>query len=127
MKPNDMLKYIVEEMHSVVFATTDNQGRPVTCAIDLMDYDENSLYFLTARGKRFYERLKANDNIAFTAMKGEDTLSCVSISVRTSCQICSPKILIWPKFILMHARAVLLPSFRSSREPVNNLIFPNSR
>lgn len=82
MKPNDMLKYIVEEMHSVVFATTDNQGRPVTCAIDLMDYDENSLYFMTARGKRFYERLKANDNIAFTAMKGEDTLSCVSISVQ---------------------------------------------
>ena len=34
-------------------ATVDSQGRPVTCAIDLMDYDENSLYFLTAKGKNF--------------------------------------------------------------------------
>ena len=27
-------------------------------------------------------RLKANENIAFTAMKGEDTLSCVAVSVQ---------------------------------------------
>ena len=43
---------------------------------------KNSLYFLTAKGKNFYDRLKANENIAFTAMKGEDTLSCVAVSVQ---------------------------------------------
>ena len=47
-----------------------------------MDYDESGLYFLTAKGKNFYERLKYNENIAFTAMKGEDTLSCVAVSVQ---------------------------------------------
>lgn len=47
-----------------------------------MDYDENSLYFLTAKGKNFYNRLKANENIAFTAIKGNDTLSCVAISIQ---------------------------------------------
>ena len=69
-------------IHSAVFATVDNQGRPVTCAIDIRGYDESGLYFLTARGKNFYDRLKANENVAFTAMKGKDTLSCVAVSVQ---------------------------------------------
>ena len=55
-------------------------GHPVTCAIDIMDYDESGLYFLTAKGQEaFIGRLKTNENIAFTAMKGEDTLSCGGI------------------------------------------------
>ena len=78
----DYLRYIVDELHSVVSATVDGEGRPVTCAIDIMDSDETGLYFLTARGKKFYERLKANGNIAFTAVKGRDTLSSVAVSVQ---------------------------------------------
>lgn len=53
MQARDYLKYIMEEIHSTVFATVDSEGRPVTCAIDIMDYDESGLYFLTARGKTF--------------------------------------------------------------------------
>ena len=82
MQTRNYLKYIVEKIHSTVFATVDSEGRPVTCAIDIMDYDESGLYFLTAKGKNFYDRLKSNENIAFTAMKGEDTLSCVAVSVQ---------------------------------------------
>lgn len=82
MQAKDYLKYIVEEIHSTVFATVDGAGRPVTCAIDMMDFDEDSLYFLTAKGKSFYDRLKAHEDIAFTAMKGEDTLSCVAVSIQ---------------------------------------------
>ena len=82
MQTRDYLKYIVEKIHSTVFATVDSEGRPVTCAIDIMDYGESGLYFLTAKGKNFYDRLKSNENIAFTAMKGEDTLSCVAVSVQ---------------------------------------------
>lgn len=78
----DYLRYIVDEIHSVVFATVDGEGRPVTCAIDIMDSDETGLHFLTARGKKFYERLKADGNIAFTAVKGRDTLSSVAVSVQ---------------------------------------------
>ena len=70
MQTRDYLKYIVEKIHSTVFATVDREGRSVTCAIDIMDYDESGLYFLTAKGKNFYDRLKSNENIAFTAMKG---------------------------------------------------------
>lgn len=82
MQTKEYLEYIVDHIHSTVFATVDSQGRPVTCAIDIMDYDESGLYFLTAKGKNFYDRLKANENVAFTAMKGEDTLSCVAVSVQ---------------------------------------------
>ena len=41
-------------------ATVDENGLPVTCAIDMMDSDENGLYFLTAKGKGFYDRLLAD-------------------------------------------------------------------
>lgn len=76
------LRYIVEEIHTTVVASNDNDGLPVTCAIDMMDYDETGLYFLTAKGKSFYDRLKRQGFIAFTGMKGEDTMSCVAVSFR---------------------------------------------
>ena len=78
----DYLGYLEKEIHSVVAATVDDKGLPVTCAIDIMHSDENGLYFLTAKGKGFYKRLNENEYVALTGMKGEDTLSCVAISFR---------------------------------------------
>ena len=78
----DYLKYLVQEIHSTIVATVDKNGLPVTCAIDIMDYDENGLYFLTAKGKGFYNRLVNKGYLALTGMKGEDTMSCVALSVR---------------------------------------------
>lgn len=82
MKTSDYLGYIVKEIHTVVIATVDDEGLPVTAAIDMMDSDENSIYFLTAKGKNFYDRLKDKGFLSFTGMKGEDTLSRVAVSVR---------------------------------------------
>ena len=48
----------------------------------MMDCDDNSLYFLTAKGKGFYDRLIRRQFLAFTAMKGEDTMSTVAVSIR---------------------------------------------
>ena len=73
-------KYLVEQIHTTVVATVDDEGLPVTAAIDMMDYDGNSLYFLTAKGN--YDRLVKRQFLAFTAMKGEDTMSSVALSVR---------------------------------------------
>lgn len=55
---NQYLKYIVEQIHTTIVATVDTNNHPVTCAIDMMDQDEYGLYFLTAKGKNFYQRLK---------------------------------------------------------------------
>ncbi len=80
------LRYLEKEIHSVIMATVDDSGLPVTCAIDIMDSDENGLYFLTAKGKGFYYRLKKSGYAALTGMKGSDTLSCVAVSVRGKVQ-----------------------------------------
>ena len=58
METKDYFRYIVNEIHTVVVATVDNEGFPVTAAIDMLDTDDRSLYFLTAKGKEFYDRLK---------------------------------------------------------------------
>jgi len=76
------MSYIVNEIHTTIVATVDDEGLPVTAAIDMMDADENGLYFLTARGKSFYDRLKKRGFLALTALKGEDTMTSVAVSVR---------------------------------------------
>ena len=78
----EVLNYLQQEIHTTVVATTDKEGLPVTCAIDMMDADEKGLYFLTAKGKSFYNRLKETGYMALTGMKGEDTMSCVAVSMR---------------------------------------------
>ena len=82
MEAKDYLAYIVSEIHTTIVATVDDEGLPVTAAIDMMDSDENSLYFLTAKGKGFYDRLKKRGFLALTAIKGQDTMSSVAVSVR---------------------------------------------
>lgn len=82
MTTADYLNYIVNEIHRTIVATVDDEGLPVTCAIDMMDCDESSLYFLTAKGKAFYDRLIKREFLALTAMKGEDTMTSVAVSVR---------------------------------------------
>lgn len=82
MTTQEILDILQRDIHSTVFATVDGQGLPQTCVIDLMLSDEEGLYFLTARGKSFYDRLMARPFVAISGMKGEDTLSAVAISVR---------------------------------------------
>ena len=82
MTAKDYLDIIANEIHRTIVATVDDEGLPVTAAIDMMDSDENGLYFLTAKGKGFYDRLKKREFLALTAMKGEDTMSSVAVSIR---------------------------------------------
>lgn len=82
METKDYLNYIVHEIHRTIVATVDDEGLPVTAAIDMMDCDDDSLYFLTAKGKGFYDRLTKRGFLAFTAMKGEDTMSSIAVSIR---------------------------------------------
>lgn len=82
MEAKDYLSYLVHDIHTTIVATVDDEGLPVTAAIDMMDSDENGLYFLTAKGKGFYDRLKKRGYLALTAIKGESTMTSVAISVR---------------------------------------------
>ena len=82
MDVKEYFEYLVREIHTTIVATVDDDGLPVTAAIDMMDYDAENLYFLTAKGKSFYDRLVKRGFLAFTALKGKDTLSSVALSVR---------------------------------------------
>ena len=93
MTANDYLNFIVEQIHSTVVATVDKNGLPVTCVIDMMYADENGLYFLTAKGKNFYQRLKDNGYIALSGMKGENTMKCTAVSVRGKVRECGADML----------------------------------
>lgn len=79
---SNYLNYLEHEIHSVVLATADENGNPITCVIDMMLADQDGLYFLTAKGKALYERLLQNENISLTGFKGEDTMSSKSITIR---------------------------------------------
>ena len=74
-------RYLVDEIHTTIMATVDSGGLPVTAAIDMMDTDGESLYFLTARGKSLYDRLTAKPFISLTALKGETTMTRKALTV----------------------------------------------
>lgn len=75
-------RYLVDEIYTTIMATVDSEGLPVTAAIDMMDTDGESLYFLTARGKSLYARLMAKPFISLTALKGETTMTSKALTVR---------------------------------------------
>ncbi len=76
------LKFLKNEIHSTIMATVDENNHPVTCVIDIMLVDSDGLYFLTAKGKSFYKRLKNNPFVSVTGLKGETTMTSKSITVR---------------------------------------------
>lgn len=81
METSKYLRILKDEIHSTVFATIDENKRPVTCVIDVMLVDEKGIYFLTAKGKSFYKRLKLQPFVSLTGMKGENTMSSKSITL----------------------------------------------
>lgn len=81
MGTKEYLRILRNEIHSTVFATTDAQGRPHTRVIDIMLVDDESLYFITAKGKMFYEELKKQKFAAISGMTGGEgkDISCASL------------------------------------------------
>ena len=76
------LKTIVDEFHTTIVATVDEEGLPKTSVIDMMDYDAEGLYFLTNKGKAFYERLLSRGFLSLSATNGKPTMECKAITLR---------------------------------------------
>ena len=45
METKDYLRILLEDIHSCVVATIDENGHPITRVIDMMLYDEKGVYF----------------------------------------------------------------------------------
>ena len=69
------LKMLVEEFHSTTVATLGADGHPQTRVIDMMHYDDKGVYFLTAKGKAFYEQLIKQQYVAVSATKDKVAVS----------------------------------------------------
>jgi uncharacterized pyridoxamine 5'-phosphate oxidase family protein/Pyruvate/2-oxoacid:ferredoxin oxidoreductase delta subunit len=82
MITNDYLEILVNEFHSVVVATVDENGLPSTRVIDMMLFDKEGLYFLTAKGKEFYKQLSNKSYVSLSGMSsGESPMDKKSISI----------------------------------------------
>lgn len=82
METKDYLRVLVDEIHSVVVATTDANGLPSTRVIDIMLHDDKGIYFLTAKGKLFYEQLMDKSYVSLSGMtSGGNTLAKKAISI----------------------------------------------
>lgn len=87
METKDYLRVLKKEIHSTVFATVDKDGLPVARVIDIMLTDENSLYFITAKGKEFYHQLMDKKFVAISGMTSEKgSLNKKAISIRGKVQ-----------------------------------------
>lgn len=75
MAKTDYLKLLVEEIHSTTVATIGTDGHPQTRIIDMMYYDAEGVYFLTAKGKAFYEQLMEQQFVAISATKDKVAVS----------------------------------------------------
>ena len=75
MERNDYLKLLVEDIHSTTVATIGADGHPQTRMIDIMLWDEQGVYFLTAKGKAFYKQLMEQKYIALSATKDKLAIS----------------------------------------------------
>ena len=83
MESKDYLKILKDEIHSVVVATIDDNGLPQTRVIDIMLVDDNSVYFITAKGKKFYHQLMKQEYVSISGMSGgKGSLNKKSISLR---------------------------------------------
>ena len=82
METKDYLDYLVRVIHTAIVATVDEEGLPVTAAIDMMDTDGDSLYFMTAKGKSLYDRLQKRPFLALTGLWGDNTMTRKALSIR---------------------------------------------
>lgn len=83
MQTADYLKILKDDIHSVVFATIDENGMPDARVIDIMLVDEDSFYFITAKGKGFYRQLMEQKFVAISGMTdGNHSLDKKAVSIR---------------------------------------------
>jgi uncharacterized pyridoxamine 5'-phosphate oxidase family protein/Pyruvate/2-oxoacid:ferredoxin oxidoreductase delta subunit len=72
---------ILRQIKSITFATT-TQNSPSARIIDVMMVKEDGLYFLTARGKSFFQQLKTDHKVAICGMNRQYTAVRIEGEIR---------------------------------------------
>ncbi|HFF2554302.1 TPA: pyridoxamine 5'-phosphate oxidase family protein [Listeria monocytogenes] len=82
MTEESYLEYLKNDIHSTVFSTVDFEGKPSSRIIDIMLVKNKKVYFLTAITKPFYKELINNPFVSITGVKGEESMSSLSITLK---------------------------------------------
>ncbi|ONI39281.1 hypothetical protein AN639_06280 [Candidatus Epulonipiscium fishelsonii] len=88
MNTTDILKCLKDDIHSTIFSTIAEDGFPQSRAIDIMLCDEKSIYFITAKGKKFYDQLMEQHFVAIAGVKNG-----ICINLRGKIRIADKKLL----------------------------------
>ncbi|MBE6493463.1 MAG: 4Fe-4S dicluster domain-containing protein [Methanosphaera stadtmanae] len=69
----------VREIIDAVLSTVDENGNPQSRVIDIMLVDE-TVYFLTARGKNVYNEIEKNPHVSFLSLKDNISIRITGIA-----------------------------------------------
>ncbi|WP_304125774.1 pyridoxamine 5'-phosphate oxidase family protein [Methanosphaera cuniculi] len=72
----ECLKFL-RELIDVQIATVDANGNPQNRTLDIMHIDDETVYFLTARGKRVYKQITQNNHIALVGLKDNKSVRII--------------------------------------------------
>jgi uncharacterized pyridoxamine 5'-phosphate oxidase family protein/NAD-dependent dihydropyrimidine dehydrogenase PreA subunit len=76
VEKQDCINFL-RELIDVSISTVDENGNPQSRIIDIMHADEETVYFLTARGKRIYKQLEANNHVAIVGLSNNKTVRVI--------------------------------------------------
>lgn len=70
----------VREVIDGVLSTVDDDGNPQSRVIDIMLIDEETVYFLTARGKDVYKELMAHPQVSYLNLRANKSVRITGIA-----------------------------------------------
>ena len=70
----------VREVIDGVLSTVDKKGNSQSRIIDIMHIDEDTVYFLTARGKNVYEQLITHPQVSYVSFKNNKSIRITGIA-----------------------------------------------
>ena len=81
------IEKILTETPNVTISTVDENNRPYSRIVQLLMREGDKLYFLTEKGKRFYEQLIRNPYVSITGFKG------FSINIQGKVRTCGREVI----------------------------------
>ncbi|WP_455646053.1 pyridoxamine 5'-phosphate oxidase family protein [Methanosphaera sp.] len=75
----DCLKQIREVIDGVL-STVDSEGNPQSRIIDIMHIDDETIYFLTARGKNVYKEIMNHPKVSYLNLKDNKSVRVTGIA-----------------------------------------------
>lgn len=82
METKDCFAYLVDCAGLAVAGTVDKNGTPFTDPVDLLDWDDNGVYFIADKTTDFYRRLSGGESLSLTGWDGKDPLSRSVLTLR---------------------------------------------